>query len=128
VATLSSNRQNGLRWAGLSVGLAGVVWTLLFLLATNKWHPEMSHLLNVMLFYSLPFLAMVAIAWKWPLIGGILLIAVGLFWVVAMVFVFSAASSMPLRDVLIGLAYVILSVSLPMWVSGILFLLSRKRE
>jgi hypothetical protein len=128
VATSSSNRQNGLRWAGLIVGLAGVVWFLL--LGTGViWGGEgglsWGALFPGLVVYVIPLLVGILIAWKWPLIGGILLIAEGLFWVV---FVLIIEPSMSLLDVLRGLAYMILGVSLPMLVSGTPFLLSRKRE
>jgi hypothetical protein len=127
VATSSSNRQKGLRWAGLIVGLAWVGWMLFAFLASCKQGFEESHLFNLVLLYILPFLVMVAVAWKWPLIGGILLIAVGLFWLV-FVLIMEIGSSMTLRDLLRMLAGVPLAWSLPMLVSGVLFLLSRKRE
>jgi hypothetical protein len=128
VATSSSNRQNGLRWAGLIVGLAGVVWFLLLgtgVIGGGAGGLSWGALFPGLVVYVIPLLVGILIAWKWPLIGGILLIAEGLFWVV---FVLIIEPSMSLLDVLRGLAYMILGVSLPMLVSGTPFLLSRKRE
>ena len=118
MATSSNNRQKRLYRAGLIVGLAGAVWLALFALATAE-SPF------TVLVLSLPFLAMVVVAWKWPVIGGILLIAAGLFWAVWRPI---AMPPTPLRLLLPILPIAILPVSLPLLATGILFLLSRRGE
>jgi len=111
-----------LYWAGLIVGLAGAVLLTLFIFATSEGRFSWYSVPTVIIFV-LPFLAMVAVAWKWPLIGGILLIAVGLFWPVWRLTTIPPTSQpMPLAT----LALVILPVSLLPLASGILFLLSRR--
>ena len=106
--------------AGLIVGLAGAVWLALFALATAE-SPFSMYALPTVLVLSLPFLAMVVIAWKWPVTGGILLIAASLFWAV---WRSVTIPTMPLPDLLYGIAIGVLPVSLPLLASGILFLLS----
>ena len=109
-----------LRRAGLIVGLAGATELTLFILATSEgrfsWFAAPTVVILV-----LPFLVSVAIAWKWPLIGGILLIIGGLFWPVwRLISMPPMSTPMPLPI----LALVILPVSLPLLATGILFLLS----
>ena len=106
--------------AGLIVGLAGATELTLFIFATSEgrfsWFAAPTVVILV-----LPFLISVAIAWKWSLIGGILLIIGGLFWPVWRLTTMPPTSQpMPLAT----LALVILPVSLLPLASGILFLLS----
>ena len=119
-ATPSSNRQKKLYRAGLIVGLAGVLLITFFALAINE-APFSVYAVPMTLILSLPFLAMVGIAWKWPVTGGILLIAAGMFWAVSRPVTMPA---MPLPDLLYGIAIGVLPLSLPLLASGILFLLS----
>jgi hypothetical protein len=128
MATIN-NRQRWLRRAGLIVGLAGVIWLTLFIFAISagegillfwrfSWHS-----LPAVTVFVLPLLALIAIAWKWPVVGGILLIAGGLFWPVWRFIISPYPPITPLS--LSFVAYAILPVSLLPFVSGILFLLSR---
>ena len=111
-----------LRRAGLIVGLAGAVWLTLFIFAVSEGRFSWYSVPTVIVFV-LPFLAIIAIAWKWSLIGGILLIAGGLFWPVWRLTTMPPTTQpMPLPT----LALVLLPVSLPLLASGILFLLSRE--
>jgi len=111
-----------LRRTGLIVGLAGAVWLTLFIFAVSEGRFSWYSVPTVIVFV-LPFLAIIAIAWKWSLIGGILLIAGGLFWPVWRLTTMPPTTQpMPLPT----LALVLLSVSLPLLASGILFLLSRE--
>lgn len=120
LTTPSSNRQKKLYQAGLIVGLAGVVLITLFALAVSE-APFSMYAVPMALIFSLPFLAMVGVAWKWPVTGSILLIAAGLFWPVWRLTTMPPTSQpMPLAT----LALVILPVSLLPLASGILFLLS----
>jgi len=80
-------------------------------------------ILLAVLVISLPLLAMVVVAWKWSVIGGILLIAAGLFW--AVLFPITVPPT-PLHVLLPMMAFVILPVSLVLLASGILFLLSSR--
>jgi len=106
--------------AGFIVGLAGVVSIALFALAVSE-SPFSMYAVPMTLIFSLPFLAMVGVAWKWPVTGGILLIAASLFWPVWRLTTMPPTSQpMPLAT----LALVILPVSLLPLASGILFLLS----
>ncbi len=116
----SSNRQKMLYRAGLIVGLAGVVLIALFVLAVGE-APFSMYAVPMVLIFSLPFLAMVGVAWKWPVTGGILLIFMGLFWAVWRPI---TMPTMPLPDLLYGIAIGVLPLSLPPLASGILFLLS----
>jgi len=120
MTTPSSNRQKKLYRAGLIVGLAGVVLITLFALAVSE-APFSMYAVPMTLIFSLPFLAMVGVAWKWPVTGGILLIAAGLFWAVWRPV---TTPTMPLPDLLYGIAIGVLPLSLPLLASGILFLLS----
>ena len=122
MTTSSNNRRKRLYRAGLFVGLAGAIELTLFIFAISEgrfsWYSVPTVIVVV-----LPFLAMVAVAWKWPLIGGILLIAAGLFWPVwRLITLPPTTQPMPLPT----LALVLLPVSLPLLATGILFLLSRK--
>ena len=124
MATSINKRQKRLYRAGLIVGLAGAIELTLFIFATSEgrfsWYSVPTVILIV-----LPFLAMVAVAWKWPLIGGILLIAACLFWPVwRLTTIPPMTQPMPLPT----LALVLLPVSLPLLACGILFLLSWKAE
>jgi len=111
-----------LRRTGLIVGLAGAVWLTLFIFAVSEGRFSWYSVPTVIVFV-LPFLAIIAIAWKWSLIGGILLIAGGLFWPVWRLTTMPPTTQpMPLPT----LALVLLPVSLPLLASGILFLLSRE--
>jgi len=58
-----------LRRAGLIVGLAGAVWLTLFIFAVSEGRFSWYSVPTVIVFV-LPFLAIIAIAWKWSLIGG----------------------------------------------------------
>ena len=120
MATTTNNRRKWLRRAGLIVGLVGAGGLTLFILATTEtlftWYA-----VPTVLVLGLPFLAMVAVAWKWPLIGGILLIATGLFWTVWRAVTIPPT---PYPFLLPLLVWGILPVSLPLLASGILFLLS----
>ena len=108
--------------AGLIVGVAGVVLLTLFALAVSE-APFSMYAVPMALIFSLSFLSMVVVAWKWPLIGGILLIATGLFWAV---WRYITVPPMPLADSLYMMAIGILPVSLLPLASGVLFLLSRR--
>ena len=120
MTTPSSNRQKKLYRAGLIVGLAGAIELTLFIFATSEGRFSWYSVPTVILFV-LPLLAIMVIAWKWPLIGGILLIIGGLFWPVWRLTTMPPTSQpMPLAT----LALVILPVSLLPLASGILFLLS----
>jgi len=112
--------RKGLYRAGLIVGLVGAVWLTLFALATSE-APFSWYAVPMAVVLVVPFLVGVAIAWKWPLIGGILLIAASLFWAV---WRYTTVPPMPLADSLYMIAIGILPVSLPLLASGILFLLS----
>ena len=127
----SSSRQKKLQWVGLTAGLAGVVVIALFAIAVGE--APFGSLANFLyavptaLIFSLPFLVMVGIAWKWPLAGGILLIIAGLFWPIwRLTTLHVNVSPISLASWLYLISIGILPVSLPMLVSGILFLLSRR--
>lgn len=106
--------------AGLIVGLAGAIALTLFIFAISEgrfsWYS-----VPIVILFVLPLLAIMVIAWKWPVTGGILLIAASLFWPVWRLTTMPPTSQpMPLAT----LALVILPVSLLPLASGILFLLS----
>ena len=112
--------QKRLHRAGLIVGLAGATELTLFIFATSEgrfsWFAAPTVVILV-----LPFLVSVAIAWKWSLIGGILLIIGSLFWPVWLLIRMPPMTTpMPLPTLALG----ILPVSLPLLATGILFLLS----
>jgi len=118
----SRNRQKKLYRAGLIVGLAGVVLIVLFSLAISE-APFSMYAVPTTLIFSFPFLVMVGIAWKQPATGGILLIVASLFWAVWRP---STMPTMPLSDLLYGIAIGVLPISVLPLISGILFLLSKK--
>lgn len=125
MATTSDNRQKWLRRAGLIVGLAGALGLTLLIFVTNG-EGFNSYSVSFVIVEALPLLIMVVIAWKWSLVGGILLIAGGLFWPVARL---TATLLETLPQPSLTLATVILPVlpvSLPYLITGILFLLSVK--
>ena len=126
MAKQGSSRQKKLQRAGLFVGLGGSVFIALYFLAIGE-KPFSVYALTGVVIFGFPFLAMVGIAWKWPMAGGILLIAAGLFWPIwRLTTMYTIASSMSLLNWLYLVAIGILPVSLPMLASGILFLLSRR--
>ena len=108
--------------AGLIVGLAGAIELTLFFFATSEGGFSWYSVPTVIVFVF-PFLAMIAVAWKWSLVGGILLIAGGLLWPVwCLTIIPPTTQPIPLPT----LALAILPVSLPLLATGILFLLSRR--
>ncbi len=115
-----SSRQKKLHEASLIVGLTGVAVIVLFSLAISE-APFSIYAVPTMLIFSLPFLVIVGIAWKWPVTGGILLIVASLFWAIWRP---STMPTLPLSDLLYAIAIGVLPVSLLPLISGILFLLS----
>ena len=108
------------------VGLVGVIIVVLLFLVVSE-APFSMYAVPTMLVFGLPYLAMVGIAWKWPVAGGILLITASLVWPIwRLTTIYSNVSPMPLDRWLYMIAIGILPISLPMLVSGILFLLSRR--
>jgi len=72
MSTTSSNRRKWLRRAGLIIGLVWAGWMTIVLLVMVE-----SHLTAAII--GIPLLACVAVAWRWGLAGGVILIIVGLF-------------------------------------------------
>lgn len=140
---IASDRQKWLHRAGIIVGLAGGVGLMVVVFATATCaniEPPINPLSREValwaLIVGLPILVMVAIAWKWPLIGGILLIAQGLFWPIYRPLTFlHLLSTQPTADFWSAVAYymslagwTILTMSLIPWAAGILFVLSWREE
>lgn len=113
-----------LRRAGLVVGLVGVGGLIIFAFAMAE-APFSWYALPTAAVLGIPFLASVVVAWKWPLIGGILLIVEGLYWAVWRAVTIPPT---PYPFLLPLLVWGILPVSLPLLATGILFLLSWERR
>jgi hypothetical protein len=116
----TDKRKKWLRRAGLIVGLAGVLWLLFLSLAISE-SPFSWYAVPTMLIVAVPFLSCVLTAWKWPLAGGILLILWGLFWPANILLTLPPGTPMP-PSILI----IVLPISLPSLLVGILFSLSRQ--
>ena len=126
MAVPNSKRQRRLQRAGLFVGLAGVVIVVIYVLAIGE-APFSIYALPRVLIIGLPFLILVGVAWKWPVTGGVLLIAAGLFWPIwRLTTLYSKVSSMSFGNWLYFVAIGVLPVSLPMLTCGIFFLFSRR--
>ena len=124
MATTSDNRQKWLRRAGLIVGLAGALGLTLLIFVTNG-EGFNSYSVSFVIVEALPLLIMVVIAWKWSLVGGILLIAGGLFWPVARLTA-TLLETLPQPSLTLATVILPVTVSLPYLTTGILFLLSVK--
>ncbi len=119
MSTTNSNRRKWLRRAGLITGLlwAGL-WTF-FGFASGI--VEGLGLLGTLIHTLVPgmvFLASVAFAWKWELIGGVVLIIEGLL--VAVLYPIMAADLIETGVI----ALVLLTMGLPPLAAGVLYLLS----
>ena len=125
-----SRRQKRLHEAALIVGLAGVAVTAVFFVAIGE--APFASLTNFMyaipngLIFSIPFLVIVVIAWKWPDIGGILLIMTSLV-IAGMLWPLWRQLTMPISWPTYATVLGVLPVSLLPLISGILFLLSWRR-
>jgi hypothetical protein len=120
-------RRKWLHRAGLIVGLAGLVVLIVWGLFNAEGGPK--YAIPGLMIYVTPSLIGILIVWKWPLAGGITLVAIALGWLVFVnVLVFSVTTPhLPLSDML-HLSVLIAPVTLPPLVSGILFLLYWRAE
>lgn len=125
---MASKREKWFRRAGLIIGLAGVieitVWGLLNYEGEPSWFavPPLS-------VYVVPFLAGILVAWKWSLGGGIMLIAIAIFWLILLIaIVFSTPITQLILQLLSYIAEFELPLILPLLITGLLFLLSWKAE
>ncbi len=127
MATELSNRQQKLHQAGLIVGLAGFIVIAWYFIAIGE--APFASLTNFMyaipngLIFSIPFLVIVVIAWKWPGIGGILSIMASLV-IAGMLWPLWRQLTIPISWPTYATVLGVLPVSLLPLVSGILFLLS----
>lgn len=121
MVTTNSSRPKWLRRAGLVVGLVAAGWWVFFGIASGIG--EGLDFVGALVHTALPgliFLASVAVAWRWEPIGGVFLIVEGLFVSVAYSIVFGHC---PLMTIVL----VLLTMSLPLLASGVLFLLSPRK-
>lgn len=115
-----------LRRLGLAAGVAGLIWLVIWGLFNYEGGPSWIAIAPLSV-YVLPFLAGIIIAWNRPLVGGIWLIAIAIFWPAID---FAELAERQTTFVLSHLVH-IMPVYLPQLITGILFLLSyesRKRE
>jgi hypothetical protein len=111
-----------LGWAGLFVGLAGSAWWLYF--GVTRGSSQGLDVLGALLHTALPgvvFLVSMAIAWRWRFAGGVLLVIEGLFISIFGPMIFKHCSFM-------SVALLLLTGSLPLLASGILLILSYRRD
>jgi hypothetical protein len=118
--TVRNKRRKRLRRAGLIVGLSAAVWWLLFGIVSGN---DMGlDFIGSLLHTALPgliFLVNIAIAWKWESIGGMLLIVEALVTLAILSIITNHCPQM-------NAALILLTMSLPLLLSGILFVISRK--
>ena len=124
VAVSISNLHKWLRWAGLLIGLVVPVLVACYILFEMEGGLDI-YKLPLVLIFTLPVLATLAVAWKWPLIGGILLIVLCLLWIGFEILTYPI--NLPLELGRFMARPLLLPVSISLLVSGILFLLLRRR-
>jgi hypothetical protein len=122
-----SKRGKRLRLAGLIVGIAGIIGVTIWGLFNGEGGPGWSGwwaLPEVGITFIIPFLTGLLLSWRWPLVGSIILIFIGLFWLVLLTaLLFSSHTSQSIVELLPTILGS-LAISLPQLITGILFLLS----
>jgi hypothetical protein len=116
-----------LRLAGLIAGIAGIISVTIWGLFNGEGGPGWSGwwaIPEVGITFIIPFLSGLLLSWRWPIVGSIILIFIALFWLVLLTtLLFSSHTSQSIAEllptILGGLA-----ISLPQFITGILFLLS----
>lgn len=109
-----------MRRTGLIIGLSAAIWWLLFGIVSGN--DMRLGLIESLLHTALPgliFLVNMAIAWKWGFIGGALLIVEALLTLGILFLISNHCSQM-------NVVLVLMTMSLPLLLSGILFIISWK--
>jgi len=125
--TMSREKHKRLRLAGLIVGIAGLIEVIVWGLFNSEGGPGW-WAIPPLIVYGIPFILGLLLCWKWPLVGSISLIIIALFWLVLLTaLVFSSGTSQSIVELLPTISG-ILAISLPQFITGILFLLSWRAE
>jgi hypothetical protein len=121
-----------LRWAATFAGILGVIEIILW--SAVVWAPDQSEMhpiwfLAVLIFiYVIPFLLALRVAWRLPLTGGILLITGALILPISTIILtlpgLIGESIMTILTSILFTVQVTMPISLPPFVTGILFVLS----
>jgi len=121
-------KRKWLRRTGLIVGVVGVAGFVVWGLFHYEGGPS-RYAIPPLVVLGAPFLISLLLAWKWPLVGGITLGAIGLFWVVlAMAIVFLTPTNQPLLPLVFSELALVSPLALPPLTSGVLFLLYWRAE
>jgi hypothetical protein len=119
---MKQETERNIKWMyriALVVSLASTLWLIYYSLAHSE-APFSWFAVPAMLLFVTPLLACVVISWKWPLAGGILFILIGFLWPVdSLIIGFPGLT-------LIRIVKTYLPITLPFFVSGVLFLLLRR--
>ena len=121
-------KRKWLRRAGLIVGLAGLVVLIVWGLFNYEGGPSQYAIPGLIIFVT-PFLIGVLVALKWPLVGGIALIAIALSWLTfIIVLIFSEPIAQSIASLVLSMFVLIAPVTLPPLAAGILFILYWRAE
>jgi hypothetical protein len=123
-----SRRGKRLRLAGLVVGIAGLIWILVLYLFFAEGGPGWWSIPALSIF-GIPLILGLLLSYKQPVAGSISLIFIGVFWL--LFFTIQAIVnriSQSISDVLLSISFVVVAISAPPGVAGILFWLSHKAE
>jgi hypothetical protein len=121
-------RRRWLRRAGFIVGLAGVAVLIVWVLFNYEGGPS-RFAMPALVIYVTPLLVCVLIAWKWPLVGGIILVTISLFCLIYIIIIpFSTPITQSIPPLLLSRFRLAAPVTLPPLASGILFILYWRAE
>ena len=122
VGTTESGQPSYLPRVGIFAGLFGAIcFLVLMAIYQLDWVGRYDFMLYII---PLPFISLL-VARKWPFIGGVLLIVSG---IVAVLLDVNYTIGVPFWIVGPGIGYTLVFVTLPLLVSGVLFILSRRKE
>lgn len=114
--------------AGLIVGLAGLVVLIVWGLFHAEGGPS-RYAIPPLIIYVAPFLIGVLVAWKWPLAGGIALVAIALSWLVfIVVLVATTPTSQSVWSLVLSMFVLTIPVTLLPLAAGVLFILYWRAE
>jgi hypothetical protein len=120
-------RRRWLRRAGLIVGVGGLVGLIIWGLFNAEGGPK--YAIPGLMIYVTPSLIGILIAWKWPLAGGITLVAIALGWLVFVnALVFNVTTPHLAVSDMLHLSVLTAPVTLPPLAAGILFILHWRAE
>ena len=123
-----ATRIKWLRRTGFIVGLASLVGLIVWVLFNYEGGPS-RFAMPALVIYVTPLLVCVLVAWKWPLAGGIALVALALGWLICiLVLVFSEPIAQSIASLVRSLFVVIAPVTFLPLAAGILFILYWRGE